>query len=116
MLGIVEITKEEPYSMTTIQQNPFAELLENSMQSFLKEKIETLLKEEIKNYLEVEHPEVANSRNGYYSRSWETRHGVIEDLRVPRDRQSDFQTELFAPTSGGKLGWKTPSFTCTRAA
>ncbi|RCW50852.1 hypothetical protein DFP97_10244 [Paenibacillus prosopidis] len=52
--------------MTTIQQNPFSDLLENTMQSFLKEKIETLLKEEIKNYLGVEHPEEANSRNGYY--------------------------------------------------
>ena len=60
--------------MTTIQQNPFNELLENTMQSFLKEKIETLLKEEIKNYLQVEQPEKGNSRNGYYSRSWETRH------------------------------------------
>ncbi|TNJ65318.1 IS256 family transposase [Paenibacillus hemerocallicola] len=83
--------------MTTIQQNPFAELLENMMQDFLKEKIETLLKEEIHNYLRVEHPEDANSRNGYYSRNWETRYGVIPELRVPRDRQSDFQTELFAP-------------------
>jgi len=83
--------------MTTIQQNPFAALLENTMQSFLKEKIETLLKEEIKNYLQVEHPDVANSRNGYYSRGWETRHGVIPDLQVPRDRQGQFQTELFEP-------------------
>lgn len=51
-------------------------------------KIETLLKEEIKNYLGVEHLEEANSRKGYYSRSWETRHGVIPDLQVPRDRKS----------------------------
>lgn len=83
--------------MTTIQQNPFSDLLENTMQSFLKEKIETLLKEEIKNYLGVEHPEEANSRNGYYPRTWETRHGVISDLQVPRDRNGQFQTELFEP-------------------
>jgi len=83
--------------MTTIQQNPFSELLENTMQSFLKEKIETLLKEEIRNYLNVERPEDANSRNGYYGRTWETRHGVIPDLQVPRDRQGNFQTELFVP-------------------
>jgi transposase-like protein len=51
--------------MTIIQQNPFGDLLENTMQSFLKDKIETLLKEEIKNYFSVEHPEEANSRNGY---------------------------------------------------
>jgi putative transposase len=83
--------------MTTIQQNPFSDLLENTMQSFLKEKIETLLKEEIRNYLGVEHAEESNSRNGFYSRSWETRHGVIPDLQVPRDRKSHFQTELFEP-------------------
>jgi len=83
--------------MTTIQQNPFAELLDNSLQSFLKEKIETLMKEEIKNYLQVDHADVPNSRNGYYSRSWETRHGMIPDLQVPRDRLSTFQTELFEP-------------------
>lgn len=83
--------------MTTIQQNPFSDLLENAMQSFLKEKIESMLKEEIKNYLGVEHPEEPNSRNGYYSRTWETRHGVIPDLRVPRDREGHFQTELFEP-------------------
>jgi transposase-like protein len=83
--------------MTTIQQNPFSDLLENTMQSFLKEKIETLLKEEIKNYFNVEHPEEANSRNGYYGRTWETRHGVIPDLQVPRDRKNRYQTELFEP-------------------
>jgi putative transposase len=83
--------------MTTIQQNPFSDLLESTMQKFLKENIETLMKEEIKNYLGVEHPEESNSRNGYYSRTWDTRHGVISDLQVPRDRKSNFQTELFEP-------------------
>lgn len=83
--------------MTIIQQNPYHDLLEATIQNFLKEKIESLLKEEIKNYLRVEHPEEANSRNGYYSRGWETRHGVIPDLQVPRDRNSNFQTELFEP-------------------
>jgi putative transposase len=83
--------------MSTIQQNSFSELLENTMKSFLKEKIESLMREEIKNYLSVEHPEEPNSRNGYYNRSWETRHGVIPDLQVPRDRNSNFQTELFEP-------------------
>lgn len=83
--------------MTSIHQNPFSDLLENSLQSFLKEKIELMLREEIKNHLDVEHPEEANSRNGYYSRTWETRHGRIPDLQVPRDRQGQFQTELFEP-------------------
>ena len=83
--------------MTSIQQNPFSDLLENSLQSFFKEKIELMMREELKNYLGVEHPEVANSRNGYYQRTWETRLGLIPDLNVPRDRQGQFQTELFEP-------------------
>ncbi|MBW4085845.1 transposase, partial [Paenibacillus sp. S150] len=83
--------------MTSIQQNPFSDLLENSLQSFLKEKIELMLREEIKNYLGVEHPEEPNTRNGYYTRTWDTRHGLISDLNVPRDRQGLFQTELFEP-------------------
>jgi transposase-like protein len=83
--------------MTSIQQNPFSDLLENSLQSFFKDKIEFMMREELKNYLGVEHPEVANSRNGYYQRTWETRHGLIPDLNVPRDRQGQFQTELFEP-------------------
>ena len=102
--------------MTTIQQNPFAELLENTMQSFLKEKIETLLKEEIKNYLQVEQADESNSRNGYYARSWETRHGMIPDLQVPRDGKVSFKRNCSRRISDGKPGWKTPSSTCTRVA
>lgn len=84
--------------MTSIQQNPFSDLLEKSIQSFLKEKIEFMLREEIKNFLAVEqHQEAPNSRNGYYTRTWETRHGLIPDLSIPRDRQGQFHTELFEP-------------------
>lgn len=83
--------------MSNIHQSPFQDLLEDTIQKFLKEKVEVLLKEEIKNFLNVECPDVPNSRNGYYPRTWETRHGVISELQVPRDRNSQFQTELFEP-------------------
>jgi transposase-like protein len=34
-------------------------------------------------------------RNGYYTRDLGTTQGVIEDLKVPRDREGQFQTQLF---------------------
>ncbi len=34
-------------------------------------------------------------RNGYYERDLGTKYGRINDLRVPRDRNNEFQTALF---------------------
>ncbi|MDS0257173.1 transposase [Thermoplasmatales archaeon AK] len=34
-------------------------------------------------------------RNGYYERDIGTRYGKINNLRVPRDRNNEFQTALF---------------------
>lgn len=90
--------------MATIQQNALHDLLENLVQGFLKDKLQMLMKEEIKNFLEVEQPDEPNSRNGYYKRTLETRYGTIEDLQVPRDRNSDFQTSLFEPYQR-REGW-----------
>ncbi|TBL67093.1 IS256 family transposase [Paenibacillus thalictri] len=91
--------------MATIHQNEFRNLLEDSVTQLLKEKLEMLMREEIKNFLQVEQPgERHNSRNGYYERSWETRHGKIDDLQVPRDRQGHFQTQLFEPYQR-REGW-----------
>jgi len=36
-------------------------------------------------------------RNGYYQRNLDTQYGRIEGLLVPRDRNGEFQTQLFAP-------------------
>jgi len=90
--------------MTTIPENAFNELLENTVTSMLQGKLELLLREEIKNYLEVEQPTQRNSRNGHYSRSYQTRYGTIQSLRVPRDRKGTFQTQLFQPYQR-REGW-----------
>ena len=39
--------------------------------------------------------EKEGSRNGYYERDLGTRYGKINDLKVPRDRDNEFQTALF---------------------
>ncbi|MCG3421268.1 IS256 family transposase [Oceanobacillus jordanicus] len=67
------------------------------VRNFVQEKLEVILKEEFKNYFEVEHPELKNSKNGYYERGLDTRYGRIEELSIPRDRDGHFQTNLFDP-------------------
>jgi putative transposase len=55
------------------------------------------MREEIKNFLEIEQAGTSNTRNGYYQRNLDTQYGRIEGLLVPRDRNGEFQTQLFAP-------------------
>jgi len=81
----------------SIHDADFMEQLANSVLLFVKDKLELMMREELSNYLTVEQPETSNTRNGYYNRTLETQFGKIEDLRVPRDRQGEFRTELFEP-------------------
>lgn len=90
--------------MTSIPQNGFHDLLENTVTNLLQEKLELLLREEIKNYLSVEQPDQGNSRNGHYQRTFQTRYGTVKELRVPRDRKGSFQTRLFQPYQR-REGW-----------
>jgi transposase-like protein len=74
------------------------DLLENLVKNMVQEKLEFLMKEEMNQFLHVEEQtNTRNSRNGYYERTLDTRYGKIEDLRVPRDRQGNFHTQLFEP-------------------
>jgi len=57
----------------------------------VKEFMESLMKGEIEAFFE----ENRGQRNGYYERDIGTRYGKIEDLKVPRDRSNEFQTDLF---------------------
>ena len=61
------------------------------VRSTVKEFMESLLKGEITAFLEDHN----GSRNGYYERDLGTRYGKIDNLRVPRDRDNEFQTALF---------------------
>ncbi|MGG1556517.1 IS256 family transposase [Paenibacillus ferrarius] len=84
--------------MTTIPQMNLNDLLENLVKNMVQEKLEFLMKEEMNQFLQVEEQtNIHNSRNGYYGRTLDTRYGKIEDLRVPRDRNGNFQTQLFEP-------------------
>ena len=88
----------------SLHESGLSDLLENLVRGFVKEKLEMIMKEELRNVLDVEKPEKRNSRNGYYERTLETRYGKIDDLKVPRDRQGEFQTQLFEPYQR-REGW-----------
>lgn len=53
----------------------------------------SLMKGEMQAFLE----ENRGIRNGYYERDIGTRYGKIDNLRVPRDRNSQFRSALFEP-------------------
>ncbi|OAS26021.1 IS256 family transposase [Paenibacillus oryzisoli] len=90
----------------TLHEAGLSDLLENLVRDFLKDKLELIMKEEIKNVLQVEQQssEQKNYRNGYYERTLDTRYGRIDDLLVPRDRNNEFQTQLFEPYQR-REGW-----------
>jgi transposase-like protein len=71
-------------------------LIENLVTDFVKEKLELIMREEIQHFMQ-EHAEKPNSRNGYYVRTLDTKYGKIDDLRVPRDRNGEFHTQVFEP-------------------
>jgi putative transposase len=81
----------------SISNLDWANQLESAIRHFVKEKLELIMREEIKNFLEIEQAGTSNMRNGYYQRTLDTQYGRIEDLSVPRDRNGEFQTQLFAP-------------------
>lgn len=81
----------------SITNDSFTNQLDNLVRDFVKDHLEKIMKEEMKNFFEVEHPELEQVKNGYYQRTLDTKYGHIEDLAVPRDRNGEFQTALFAP-------------------
>ncbi|WP_461183826.1 IS256 family transposase, partial [Virgibacillus kimchii] len=81
----------------SITNNDFMNQLDTLVRDFVKEHLETIMKEEMEQFFKVEHPELKQVKNGYYTRTLDTKHGHIDDLAVPRDRNGEFKTELFDP-------------------
>jgi|SRR5579875_4208105 len=63
------------------------------VRSAVKDFMESLMRGEIQAFLDRHD----GQRNGYYERDIGTRYGKINDLKVPRDRNNEFQTALFEP-------------------
>lgn len=83
-------------------EEEFNKPLNEMLKNMVKERLEKMMKKEREAFLAEEEPE--DVANGYYNRDWETRFGEIEDLKVPRDREGDFNTKLFSPYQR-RSGW-----------
>ena len=81
----------------SIGQNGLENQLDYLVREFVKEKLKTIMKEERHSFFEHEHPELKNQKNGHYTRQLDTKHGRLDDVKVPGDRDNAFQTEVFSP-------------------
>jgi putative transposase len=77
----------------------FYEHLKEQARVGLRVLLERVMQEELQALLGAEWGEHTEKRtgyrNGYYTRDLGTTQGVIEDLKVPRDREGQFQTQVF---------------------
>ncbi|MDD3810227.1 MAG: IS256 family transposase [Erysipelotrichaceae bacterium] len=74
----------------------FEQVVSELFRSELENAINDILKSELTVFLDYEkydRSENSNSRNGYYNRDYNTKYGVL-NLRIPRDRQGDFDSPL----------------------
>jgi len=73
--------------------------IEDNIKNFAKTLIENILEQTIKDYLKLDKyqrsQERQDYRNGHYERKMQTKYGTIEDLTVPRLRNSSTEFNLF---------------------
>jgi transposase-like protein len=79
-------------------QQTFYEHLRALTRSAVRAVIEEVMREELEQFLGAawgeSTPQRKGYRNGTYTRDLATSSGPIEDLRVPRDREGQFQTQV----------------------
>ncbi len=67
--------------------------LDSAVKKVLKEELERVMGIERDVFLEHSN----GTRNGHYERDLTTRYGHIDNLKVPRDREGTFRTQIFQP-------------------
>lgn len=92
---------------TTAQSSSAQEVVQQAFHQHLREQIrgavqvviEEIMREELTQFLGAQWGECSPHRKGYrngsYSRDLATTSGQIQDLKVPRDREGQFHTQLF---------------------
>lgn len=85
--------KEILYSNFNLEEYLLS-MMKSMMESLMKAELTELLKYEKYSY-EGHHS--GNSRNGFYTRDYETKYGKINDLKIPRDRNGEFEQQLIPP-------------------
>jgi putative transposase len=80
-------------------QSDFHQHLRTQVRNVMRDFLQSVLREELDAFIGCqwgEHsPNRQGYRNGYYQRDLATTSGKIEGLKVPREREGQFQTQLF---------------------
>lgn len=100
MINDNKTLKEILYSDDNLS-NYFTKLIKNMMETLLQQELTEFLKYDKYSY---KGRNSGNSRNGYYTRDYETKYGEIKDLNIPRDRNNEFEQQLIRPYSR-REGW-----------
>jgi putative transposase len=87
-------------SSSELVKQAFHQHLRKEIRSAVRRVMEEIMREELTQFLGAEYgecsPERRGYRNGSYTRNLATSSGKIEDLQVPRDREGQFHTDLWA--------------------
>jgi transposase-like protein len=94
-----EAVKVESSDHKMPDEQEFRQRMRSLAVSAMRVLIEAVMREELEKCVGAEWgectPERKGYRNGYYTRDLVTSTGRIEDLSVPRDREGQFQTQVF---------------------
>lgn len=94
-----EAVKVESSDPKMPDEQEFRQRMRSLAVSAMRVLIEAVMREELEKCVGAEWgectPERKGYRNGYYTRDLVTSTGRIEDLSVPRDREGQFQTQVF---------------------
>ena len=89
----------EPSSPVLPEQQVFHQYLRTLAQSAVRIVIETVMREELDQFIGAAwgecSPKRKGYRNGHYTRDLVTSTGRLEEIKVPRDREGQFQTQIF---------------------
>jgi len=94
-----EVSTPEPTSAVLPEQEDFRKSLRHLAVSAVQVLIEQVMREELEQCIGASWGEITPNRrgyrNGHYTRDLVTPTGRIEDLKVPRDREGVFHSEVF---------------------
>jgi putative transposase len=97
----VTATPPTPESATPqeVVQQAFHQQLRDHRRAAVQLVMEEIMREELTQFVGAQWGEGSSQRKGYrngsYSRDLATAAGQIQDLKVPRDREGKFHTQLF---------------------
>ncbi|HEY6410671.1 MAG TPA: IS256 family transposase, partial [Ktedonobacteraceae bacterium] len=94
-----ELSTVEPSSPPLPQQQEFHHYLRAQAQSAVRTVLELVMREELDAFIGAAWGECSPKRKGYrngsYTRDLATATGRLEDLKVPRDREGQFHSQVF---------------------